>query len=98
MSNHIPALSGPQQFLGFTLGGLDANILEVDHKRLFLDVPAKGAEFDITIETRDALHTQDIIDALTEAGIPVLSTVHTRFSLPRSGRRRTRCSFWTPPD
>ena len=23
MSNHIPALSGPQQFLGFTLGGLD---------------------------------------------------------------------------
>ena len=26
-----------------TLGRLGANILEVDHRRLFLDVPAKGA-------------------------------------------------------
>jgi threonine dehydratase len=33
-------------------------------------VPAKGAEFDITIETRDALHTQEIIDALNRAGFP----------------------------
>jgi threonine dehydratase len=33
-------------------------------------VPAKGAEFDIMIETRDAQHTQDIIDALRERGYP----------------------------
>ena len=46
------------------LGRLGANIPEVDHRRLFLDVPAKGAEFDITIETRDAQHTQDVMDAL----------------------------------
>ena len=45
-------------------------MLEVFHNRLALDVPAKGAEFDITIETRDALHTQEIIDALTKAGFP----------------------------
>ena len=38
--------------------------------RLALDVPAKGAEFDIMIETRDAQHTQEIIDALREAGYP----------------------------
>ena len=42
----------------------------MNHNRLALDVPAKGAEFDITIETRDARHTQEIIDALTSAGFP----------------------------
>jgi threonine dehydratase len=49
---------------------MGANIVEVAHNRLALDVPAKGAEFDIMIETRDALHTQEIIQALREAGYP----------------------------
>jgi threonine dehydratase len=52
------------------IGKLGANIIEVAHNRLSLDVPAKGAEFDIMIETRDAVHTQEIIDALREAGYP----------------------------
>lgn len=52
------------------IGDNGGNIIEVFHNRMALDVPAKGAEFDITIETRDALHTQDIIDALTQAGFP----------------------------
>ena len=46
------------------VGELGANILEVDHKRLFLDVPAKGARLDITIETRDRAHAEEIIGAL----------------------------------
>jgi threonine dehydratase len=49
---------------------MGANIVEVNHNRLALDVPAKGAEFDIMIETRDASHTQEIVDALREAGYP----------------------------
>jgi threonine dehydratase len=49
---------------------LGANIVEVNHNRLALDVPAKGAEFDIMVETRDAVHTQEIIAALREAGYP----------------------------
>ena len=49
---------------------MGANIVEVAHNRLALDVPAKGAEFDIMIETRDAAHTQEIIEALREAGYP----------------------------
>jgi threonine dehydratase len=53
-----------------TIGALGANIIEVAHNRLSLDVPAKGAEFDVMIETRDARHTQEIIDALTDAGCP----------------------------
>ena len=46
------------------LGALGANILEVGHRRLFLDVPAKGAKIDVTIETRDAAHAEQIITAL----------------------------------
>ncbi len=52
------------------IGDMGANIIEVSHNRIALDVPAKGAEFDIMIETRDARHTQEVIDALTSAGFP----------------------------
>ena len=45
------------------LGELGANILEVDHRRLFLDVPAKGARLDVTVETRDAAHADEILAA-----------------------------------
>jgi len=52
------------------IGAHGANIIEVAHNRLALDVPAKGAEFDVMIETRDAQHTREIIDALGAAGYP----------------------------
>ncbi|HEY2179293.1 MAG TPA: threonine ammonia-lyase [Caulobacteraceae bacterium] len=52
------------------IGEQGGNILEVAHNRLALDVPAKGAEFDLMVETRDAQHTQEIIDALRERGYP----------------------------
>jgi threonine dehydratase len=53
------------------LGELGANILEVDHRRLFLDVPAKGAKLDVTIETRDAAHAQAILQSLATDGYHV---------------------------
>jgi threonine dehydratase len=52
------------------IGALGGNIIEVAHNRLALDVPAKGAEFDIMIETRDAQHTEEIIQRLRERGYP----------------------------
>jgi len=52
------------------IGQMGANIIEVAHNRLALDVPAKGAEFDLMLETRDAQHTQEIMDALRERGYP----------------------------
>ena len=52
------------------IGQHGANIIEVAHNRLALDVPAKGAEFDLLIETRDAQHTEEIIDALRAEGYP----------------------------
>jgi threonine dehydratase len=51
------------------LGELGANILEVSHGRLFLDVPAKGVSIDITIETRDERHTSEIFAALAADGL-----------------------------
>jgi threonine dehydratase len=50
------------------LGELGANILEVEHRRRFLDVPAKGAKLDVTVEARDWAHTEEIMRALDGAG------------------------------
>jgi threonine dehydratase len=48
------------------LGELGANILEVHHKRLFLDVPAKGTRLDITVEARDGAHADAIFQTLED--------------------------------
>jgi threonine dehydratase len=50
------------------LGELGANILDVEHHRLFLDVPAKGAKLDVTMETRDGAHAEAILRALADDG------------------------------
>ncbi|MEP6967020.1 MAG: threonine ammonia-lyase [Pseudomonadota bacterium] len=63
-------LPGMLATVSASIGALGGNIIEVAHNRLALDVPAKGAEFDIMIETRDAQHTQEIMDALREGGYP----------------------------
>ena len=49
----IPDRPGVLGQIATRLGQLGANILEVEHRRLFLDVPAKGAKLDVTVETRD---------------------------------------------
>jgi threonine dehydratase len=58
-----PGVLGP---IASLLGTLGANILEVGHRRLFLDTPAKGAKLDVTVETRDRAHAEEILRALTE--------------------------------
>lgn len=52
------------------IGEAGGNIIEVTHNRLALDVPAKGAEFDVTVETRDAAHTAAVAAALRARGYP----------------------------
>ena len=44
------------------------NIIDVAHNRLVLDVPAKGAEFDIMVETQGPRHALDISEALRSTG------------------------------
>ena len=64
----IPDRPGILGQIASRLGGFGANILGVDHHRLFLDVPAKGAKLDVTIETRDAAHAEQIFRALAADG------------------------------
>jgi threonine dehydratase len=64
----IPDRPGVLGIIATRLGDLGANILEVDHRRLFLDTPAKGAKLDVTIETRDAAHAAEILAALDADG------------------------------
>ena len=53
------------------LGREGANILEVSHQRLLLDVPAMRASTDITIETRDGDHAERIRRRLEAEGMTV---------------------------
>jgi threonine dehydratase len=64
----IPDTPGVLGHIATRLGQLGANILEVDHKRLFLDVPAKGARLHVTVETRDRAHADAIIKAFEDQG------------------------------
>lgn len=64
----IPDQPGVLGIIATRLGELGANILEVEHRRLLLDVPAKGAKLDVTIETRDAAHASEILAALAADG------------------------------
>jgi threonine dehydratase len=64
----IPDRPGILGQIAGRLGELGANILSVDHHRLFLDVPAKGAKLDITVETRGESHAEEIFCALRDEG------------------------------
>jgi len=65
----IPDRPGVLGHIATRLGELGANILEVDHRRLFLDVPAKGAKLDVTMETRDQAHAEEIFRAIEAEGL-----------------------------
>ena len=64
----IPDQPGVLGQIATRLGQLGANILGVEHRRLFLDVPAKGARLDVTVETRDRAHGEQIFMALEADG------------------------------
>ena len=50
------------------IGRTGGNIVEVQHQRMFFDVPVKNAELDIMVETRDADHVHEILTRLNAAG------------------------------
>ncbi len=52
------------------IGETGGTIIEVYHQRLFYDVPAKQADVDAVIETRNADHVREIIAALHNDGFP----------------------------
>jgi threonine dehydratase len=64
----IPDRPGVLGQIASRLGELGANILGVEHHRMFLDVPAKGTKLDVTVETRDSAHADEIFRALEQDG------------------------------
>ena len=52
------------------IGATGGNIIEVYHQRLFYDVPAKQADLDAVIETRNPEHVREIVAALEAGGFP----------------------------
>ena len=64
----IPDQPGVLGQIATRLGQLGVNILAVEHHRLFLDVPAKGAKLDVTVEARDRSHAERIFKALEGEG------------------------------
>jgi threonine dehydratase len=60
----IPDRPGVLGEITTILGRMGGNILEVEHSRTMLKVPAKGATLDVVFEVRDGAHAQEIIAAL----------------------------------
>ncbi|HEY6452943.1 MAG TPA: ACT domain-containing protein, partial [Steroidobacteraceae bacterium] len=50
------------------IGEHGGNILDVFHRRLSSNVPAKSASLELSFESRDALHAQAIVAAVRAAG------------------------------
>ena len=50
---------------------LEANILEISHHRTFAPVSIKETGLDMTVETRDAEHTQKVLRGISAAGYAV---------------------------
>jgi threonine dehydratase len=50
------------------VGEAGANIVEILHQRMFLDVPARSTELEVVVETYDHAHVQRVLAALNEAG------------------------------
>jgi len=57
--------------LARVIGDAAGNIVEITHQRLILDVPVKSAEVDVIVETRSRSHIEEILTALSAAGIAV---------------------------
>ena len=52
------------------IGKTGSNIIEVYHQRLFYDVPAKQAEVDVVLETRNSEHVGEVVSSLKAGGFP----------------------------
>ncbi len=59
---------GMLSLMADTIASKGGNIVDVAHNRLVLDVPAKGAEFDIMVETQGPRHAFEISEALRSTG------------------------------
>ncbi len=64
----IPDRPGQLASVSAAIAREEANVVEVYHQRVFTDLPAKGAELHVVIETRDRAHLQRVIAGLESCG------------------------------
>lgn len=69
----LPDRPGQLAKVSGVIGGEGANIVEVYHQRVFTDLPAKGTELHLVIETRDGAHLDAVLAALRNAGYTVVA-------------------------
>jgi len=60
----LPDVPGTLGEISTILGNAGANIVEVLHQRTFVDISAKSAEIEITVETLDHHHLDQVIGRL----------------------------------
>jgi threonine dehydratase len=68
----IPDRPGTLAEISGIIGKAGGNILEVQHQRMFIDVPAKLAELEFIIECRDDDHVARVIEQLRGADFAVM--------------------------
>lgn len=68
---HIDDRPGVLGLVSSVLGKAGANILEVYHGRMFLDMPARSAALDLLIETKDTAHAARVISDMRAQGFEV---------------------------
>jgi threonine dehydratase len=64
----VPDVPGSMGSITTILGDLGANIVEILHQRMFVDLSAKSAEIEVTVETLDHEHVERVVAALEKAG------------------------------
>jgi len=72
LSIDIPDRPGELARVSAAIGSAGANIVEVYHQRIFTDLPARGTELNLVIETRDRAHLDTVLACLKDAGYDVL--------------------------
>jgi threonine dehydratase len=64
----VPDVPGSLGGITTVLGEAGANIVEILHQRMFVDLSAKSAEIEVTVETLDKRHVDRVVTALEDAG------------------------------
>jgi threonine dehydratase len=67
----VPDVPGSMGKLTTVLGAAGANIVEILHQRMFVDLSARSARVDVTVETLDLAHADRVVSALRAEGYVV---------------------------
>ncbi|HET6948971.1 MAG TPA: threonine ammonia-lyase [Acidimicrobiales bacterium] len=67
----IPDVPGSLGELTTMLGAAGANIVEILHQRMFVDLSARSTQVEVTVETLDLAHADRVVATLRDAGYVV---------------------------